>query len=238
MNNAHAFVAGATGLTGRHVVTQLAQRGVQVTAHVRSGSSAGARLEPEFIAAGAKVHRSGWEVSAITEALTAAQPTIVFSLLGTTKKRARAAAKEGREENYETIDFGLSKRLYDAAASCKTSPRFVYLSSMGVSAKTSNPYLKARAKMEAVLERGVLPFVIARPSFITGGRDERRVGEEIGARAADVLLSGIGALGGSKLRDRYRSTSGPRLARALVTLALSDETGTFESGALYQRGQP
>ena len=192
---------------------------------------------PDFVSAGANVDRAAWTPSEIGDALLVARPTVVFSLLGTTKKRSQAAAKDGRQETYETIDYALSKQLYMAACGCGTSPRFVYLSSMGVRENTANPYLAARAKMESFLRSGPLPFVIAQPSFITGDRDERRPGEAIGSRAADLALASFGFFGARKLQDRFRSTTGPRLARALVDLALSSETGTFDSGDLYRRGE-
>jgi uncharacterized protein YbjT (DUF2867 family) len=100
-------------------------------------------------------------------------------------------------------------------------PRFVYLSSVGVTPRTRNPYLRARAKLEADLRGSGLPFTIARPAMITGpDREEDRAGERFGAVAGDALLAVVGAFGGRRLRDRYRSTDAKTLAAGLVDVAL------------------
>ena len=46
--------------------------------------------------------------------------------------RAAQAARAGRDEGYEAVDYGLTMVLYHAAALSGGSPRFIYLSSAGV----------------------------------------------------------------------------------------------------------
>jgi uncharacterized protein YbjT (DUF2867 family) len=232
-----AFVAGATGLTGRWVVTELRTRGVPAIAHVRPDSSSLARWRERFEGEGAEVDTTPWDEAALTETLRARAPRIVFALLGTTRKRARVAAKSGRDpkaESYEAVDYGLTAMLRRAAEASGHRPRFVYLSSMGVREGTSNRYMAVRARIERELREGLLPYTIIRPGFIVGDRDESRPGEAIGAAIADGALSFFGALGAKTLRDRYHSIRGEELARALVRLALDPkaENRSFEAEAL------
>jgi uncharacterized protein YbjT (DUF2867 family) len=219
---ARAFVAGATGLTGRSVVERLRARGVETVAHVRPDSSKLAEWRERFGALGAAVDTTPWDEASMTEALRARAPTHVFALLGTTRARARRAAKAGRDpaaESYEAVDYGLTALLRRAAEASGHGPRFVYLSAMGVSPSTRNPYLAARARLEAELREGALPYTVVRPSFILGERDAPRRGEALGAALIDGSLGLLGALGARRLRDRYRSIGGEQLATALVRLA-------------------
>ena len=71
---------------------------------------------------------------------------------------------------------------------------------------------------------GPLPYVIARPSFISGpDRDEFRLGERLGAVVSDALLAVAGLFGAKRLAARYRSTTPAILGEALVRAALEPE---------------
>ena len=231
-----AFVAGATGLTGRSVVAELRAAGVRTVAHVRPDSSRLASWRERFEGLGAEVDTTPWDEAALTERLRELSPTLVFALLGTTRRRAKQAAKAGRDpaaEGYEVVDYGLTAMLRRACEACGSRPRFVYLSAMGVSETTSNAYMAVRARIERELREGALPYVSARPSFILGDRDEARLGETVGAAVADSALSVLGVLGGAKVRDKYASMTGEVLARAMVVAALDPATeGIVEADAL------
>ncbi|MEQ8886792.1 MAG: NAD(P)H-binding protein [Sandaracinaceae bacterium] len=227
------FVAGATGLTGRSVVEILRERGLGAIAHVRPDSSRLEAWRSRFEAMGAEVDTTPWDEDALTETLRERAPQLVFALLGTTKRRARRA-DDPSAETYEAVDYGLTAMLRRAAERCGHRPRFVYLSSMGVKEGTSNAYLAARARIEKELREGALPWTSVRPSFIVGDRDEARAGEAIGSTVADGLLGALGALGARRLRDRYRSITGPELARARVSVGLDParEDQVVEADAL------
>lgn len=215
-----AFVAGATGYTGREVVRVLAQRGARVVAHVRPDSSALNAWRDRFASYGVEVDETSWEADAMARTLQALAPTHVFALLGTTRARARREGL-GASEAYERIDYGLTAMLVDAAATCSAPPRFVYLSAAGVGPRSRNPYVRARWRAEAHLRESGLTWTIARPSFITGDdRDERRPLERLGASISDGMLGVAGALGARRLRERYRSTDNTTLAEGLVRIAL------------------
>jgi uncharacterized protein YbjT (DUF2867 family) len=215
-----AFVAGATGFTGRAVVRALVDRGVPTVAHVRPDSPELARWREHFGRLGAQVDTTAWQEEAMAAALARIGPGCVFALLGTTRARGRASAKAGRVESYETVDYGLTALLIQALVKAKLAPRFVYLSAVGVKRDSGTPYYAARWKTEDLLRRSGLPWTIARPSFITGpGRDDPRPAERFFAAAFDGMLSVASILGARKVRDRYRSMTGVQLASALVRLA-------------------
>ncbi|MCC6903199.1 MAG: NAD(P)H-binding protein [Polyangiaceae bacterium] len=206
-----AFVAGATGFTGRELVRVLAESGRRVVAHVRPDSSRLGEWRQRFEAVGALVDASPWNEAQMTETLRTLAPAVVYALLGTTRARGRATG-----DDYESVDYGLTALLLRAAVASGVRPRFVYLSSVGASPKTTNAYLRVRGRLEREIRESGLPFTVARPSFITGpGRDDSRPGERVGASVADAGLAVLGALGARRVASRYRSTSNVTLARAL-----------------------
>lgn len=219
-----AFVAGATGYTGRSVVERLRQRGIRTVAHVRPDSPSLADWKTRFEALGAECDTTAWEDGAMKATFERLRPTVVFALLGTTRKRVAKAKKEGRDpeaESYERVDYGLTVLLIRAAVSAGIKPRFVYLSAAGVpESPTGNAYYDARSRAEKELRESGLPFTIARASIITGDdRGETRTGEQIGANFLDAAMSVAAAFGATRLRDRYHSMDGKTLAAALVAVA-------------------
>lgn len=221
---ARAFVAGATGYTGREVVRALVARGVEAVAHVRPQSSNAAVLL-ELKSDGALTDTTPWEEEALGKALIEHRPDVVFALLGTTRARAAAARRAGApRESYDSVDYGLTAMLLRASVACASRPRFIYLSSLGAGRPTSNAYLSARHRAEEDVRASGLPYAIARPSFITGpDRKESRPLERIAATVTDTLLDAAAHVGGNTLRARYASMSARELALALVALGL-DET--------------
>jgi nucleoside-diphosphate-sugar epimerase len=219
-----AFVAGATGYTGREVVRALVARGVEAVAHVRPQSQNLTEVLAELGAEGALTDTTPWEDEALQRTLLKHRPDFVFALLGTTRARAAAARRAGAaRESYDSVDYGLTAMLLRASVACASRPRFVYLSSLGAGRPSSNAYLSARYRAEADVRASGLPYVIARPSFITGpDRKESRPLERAAAAVADVALGFAAQLGGGSLRARYASMSAGELAAALVTFALDE----------------
>lgn len=219
-----AFVAGATGFTGREVVKSLRSKGVKTVAHVRPDSARLQEWRVRFEEQGAAVDATAWSVDALGETFRKLRPTVIFALLGTTRNRMGQAAKEGKgreSADYEAVDYGMTKMLMDAAVAAGIRPRFVYLSASGSGPRAAGAYMKARWKTESALRSSGLPFTIARPAFIAGdGRDDSRPFEKVGAAFFDTALNIAGAVGAKKLSERYRSISNVTLAGALVRLAL------------------
>ncbi|HET7501202.1 MAG TPA: NAD(P)H-binding protein [Kofleriaceae bacterium] len=216
-----AFVLGATGFVGREVVRQLCVRGAHAVAHVRPDSRALAEWRLRFEQLGAAVDTTPWDAAALAERLRVIDPAQIYILIGTTRSRARAEAIEG--DIYEAIDLGLTRIAVEAARRSERRPRLVYLSSIGADPQARSPYLAARGRAEAAVTGSGLPWAIARPSFITGERDEARFGERSAAVLGDGLLAVAGVLGGRRLRARYRSTTPDILASALIRLGEAPE---------------
>jgi nucleoside-diphosphate-sugar epimerase len=235
-----AWVAGATGYTGRAVVARLAAQGTDVRAHVRPDSRGLQRWTDEFAAQGATVEVVAWEPAAIEAALRRVAPTQVYALLGTTVARARAAERAGEAPaDYERVDVGMTLMLLNACRTLSNPPRFVYLSSIGAHPRARGAYLQARARVEEELRRSGVPYTIARPSFITGpDRDESRPLERAAATVGDAALSLLGAFGARRLAARWRSTSNVSLAEALVRAAADPaaENSVLESEQLRDGG--
>lgn len=227
-----AFVAGATGYTGRELVRVLRERGADVFPHVRPDS---ARLEEwrrRFGALGAQVDATAWEELAMTDALVRLQPTHVFALLGTTRKRVRAAAAHGAAESYETVDYGLTALLLRATRMAAPRSRFIYLSSVGASER-GNAYIRVRGRIERELRSGGLSWISARPAFITGAdREESRPLERIAGRAIDGFLKAFAIVGVRGPYRRYASLTAGQLARGLAQVAAHGADGVYDAEAL------
>ncbi|MCO4763053.1 MAG: NAD(P)H-binding protein [Myxococcales bacterium] len=218
------FVAGATGYTGREVVRQLCEAGHEVIAHIRPDSKRKSHWESHFSALGASISLAAWTAESMGKQMADHPPEVVFALLGTTAARKRQAS-DGQAETYDAIDFGLTIVLLEAAEACSSTPRFVYLSSMGVRKGGPGAYLLARWKVEQRLESSRLPWTVARPSFITGdNRDDNRTGERVGATIADAALGGLAAMGLHTLRNKYASMRNDELAEGLIRHAFQAES--------------
>lgn len=222
-----AFVAGATGYTGRAVVQLLTMRGVRCVAHVRPDSARLDAWRGRFAGAGAEVCTAPWRGPEMGEALADLGVTEVYALTGTTNKRAKALGKAGGDAasaSHDAVDFGLTRHLVDACLAAGTAPFFVYLSSLGADADSRNSYLRARGRAEDAVAGSGLPFCALRASFITGpDRAEGRPMERASAVVTDGLLAALAVVGAKRLRARYRSIDADRLAALLVELPL-DET--------------
>ena len=79
-----AYVAGATGYTGRAVVQCLTQAGIETHAHIRPDSKSLAEWTDKFTQWGAQVDTTPWDQEAMTKRLKGLNPDAVFGCLGTT----------------------------------------------------------------------------------------------------------------------------------------------------------
>jgi uncharacterized protein YbjT (DUF2867 family) len=224
-----AYVLGATGFVGREVVRQLCVRGGKVVAHVRPDSKKLDEWRGKLAELGAEIDTTAWEPAAMAARIRALAANQVYILIGTTRGKAKADSVEGNI--YEAVDLGLTKIAAEAARASEVKPRLVYLSSVGADPSARSAYLKARGQAEEVVRASGVPWVIARPSIITGEREESRIGERSAAVVGDGILAFAGLLGGKKLRARYRSTTPDILASALIRLGEAPETDRIVDGA-------
>jgi uncharacterized protein YbjT (DUF2867 family) len=224
-----AFVLGATGFVGREVVRQLCVRGTKTFAHVRPDSSKLGEWRARFADLGAETDATPWDAAKLAARWRELAPAQIYVCIGTTRNKAKSDQVQG--DIYEAVDLGLTKLAVEAARASETKPRIVYLSSVGADASARSAYLRARGKAEDVVKTSGLPWVIARPSIITGERDESRLGEKTAGVVGDGLLAVVGVFGGKKVRDRYRSTTPDVLASALIRLGESPEHDKIVDGA-------
>jgi len=224
-----AFVLGATGFVGREVVRQLCVRGTKTYAHVRPDSSKLAEWRTKLGELGAEVDTTAWDPAALAARWRELKPSQVYILIGTTRAKAKADAVQGNI--YEQVDYGLTKIAVDAARASEVQPRLVYLSSVGADPNARSAYLSWRGKAEEAVKSSGLPWAIARPSIITGERDDSRVGEKAAGIIGDGLLAVVGVLGGKNLRNRYKSTTPDVLGSALIRLGEAPEHGRVVDGA-------
>ncbi|MBA2663070.1 MAG: NAD(P)H-binding protein [Bradymonadaceae bacterium] len=231
-----AFVAGATGFTGREVVRLWAEEGGEALAHVRPDSSRLEEWTTTFSAMGAAVDTTAWEPQALAKSFERLKPDVIFCLIGTTKKRMKEFDKD--QASYEAVDYGLTAMLLEAACLAELKARFVYLSSSGVGPNSALGYFQARWKAEQAVVASGLEYVIARPGIITGERDESRPMERIAGEVGDKLLGMAAMLGAKGLEERYRSTSSVELAGRLVALSRDASAAgrVFESQELNRMG--
>ena len=229
-----AFVAGATGYTGRALIEELRGRGIRTVAHVRPDSPRLQEWRTRFESAGAIVDLTPWAEDALAATLARITPDAVFSLLGTT--RARMQRSRG-SDSYESVDYGLTALLLRAVRRSAPDARFVYLSSAGVGPAARGEYLRVRWRLEQELRASGMAWTIVRPAFITGNdREESRPLERIAGAVIDGALRVAGALGAPTLRERYSSLDARMLARGLAHYGFADSGAGRVLGAADMRG--
>ncbi len=159
-----AFIAGATGYTGRALLAELAraQGGWTARPHARkAGALDGAVVcDPR-------------DVAALTDGMRGCEA--VVQLIGT----VRARFDDG---DAEPIDYGTTVALGEAAKAAGV-PRLLLLSSVGAGSARGR-YLAVKRKTERWVEASGLEYTILRPSFIVG--EGRRVAQVLGALAYPI----------------------------------------------------
>lgn len=135
----------------------------------------------------------------------------VICCLGTTLKKA------GSKERFWQID-------HDLVLSCARQARargvqvFSVVSSLGSERPGPSFYLKTKASMEASLKQLHFDSLnILRPSLIEAKRDERRLTEELGLKAAWLV--------GPLLPSKFRPIRARAIARAILETTLTARSG-------------
>ena len=152
-----AFVAGATGYTGRALLHELASQpsGWRARPHARAAGK---------LDAAEAVICDPHDVAKLTEGMRGCDA--VVQMIGTV--RARFA-----EGDYEKIDYGTTVALGEAARAAGV-PRLLLLSSVGAGSGLGS-YLAWKRKTERWVIGSGLEHTIVRPSFIVGeGRSAAR----------------------------------------------------------------
>jgi uncharacterized protein YbjT (DUF2867 family) len=201
--NKTALIAGASGLTGGYLLTQLLDdpEYSTVIAYVRKSSGLTHPKLKEILV--------DWET--LLEPVAAED---VFCCLGTTIKKA------GSQEAFRRVDYDYPLQLAQLQYR-GGSQQFLLVSAMGADAKSAIFYSRVKGELENALQSiGYKSLHIFRPSFIAGPRKESRPGEKIGL-AIFSLLSPlfIGPL------KKYAPIQAEHIARAMLRTAQKNEPG-------------
>ncbi|UZE23078.1 oxidoreductase [Pseudomonas sp. B21-056] len=207
----HVLLAGATGLTGEHLLDRLLNEPTisRVLAPSRRPLAEHPRLEnPVGEPADVLPRLSG-------------QVDIAFCCLGTTIKKA------GSEPAFRAVDLDLvvafAKRARELGAR-----HLIVISALGADTKSSVFYNRVKGEMEAALKAQDWPqLTICRPSLLLGERVEPRLAEQL-AGPLSKLIPG-----------KYHGIEACQLARAMWRLALEEQDGVrvVESDELRKLGK-
>ena len=207
----HILIAGATGLTGEHLLDRLLSEPTvaRVLAPTRRPLAAHPHLENPV-----------GELQGLLPQLSG-QVDTAFCCLGSTIKQA------GSQEAFRAIDHDLilafARRARELGAR-----HLVVISALGANPQSSVFYNRVKGETEEALKAMGWPqLTIARPSLLLGARHEFRLGERL---AAPLLRW---------LPGKYRGIDACALARALWRLALEEEDGirVIESADLRRLGR-
>lgn len=207
----HVLLAGATGLTGEHLLDRLLNEPTitRVLAPTRRPLAEHPRLENPV-----------GEPAQVLPQLSG-QVDIAFCCLGTTIKKA------GSEAAFRAVDLDLvvafAKRARELGAR-----HLVVISALGADTKSSIFYNRVKGEMEAALKaQGWPQLTICRPSLLLGERVEPRLAEQL-AGPLSKLIPG-----------KYHGIEACQLARAMWRLALEEQDGVrvVESDELRKLGK-
>jgi uncharacterized protein YbjT (DUF2867 family) len=207
----HILLAGATGLTGEHLLDRLLNEPTvsRVLAPSRRPLAKHAHLE-----------NPQGELLALLPQLTGKVDT-AFCCLGSTIKQA------GSQEAFRAVDHDLVIAFAERARALGARHLLV-ISALGADANSTVFYNKVKGQMEQALHAQDWPqLTIVRPSLLLGARQEFRLGERLAAPFMRWLPG------------KYRGIEATVLARALWRLALEEDAGTrvIESDQLRRLGR-
>ncbi|WP_433737315.1 oxidoreductase [Pseudomonas putida] len=207
----HVLLAGATGLTGEHLLDRLLNEPTitRVLAPSRRPLARHPHLEnPVGDPAMFLPQLSG-------------RVDIAYCCLGTTIKQA------GSEQAFRAVDLDMvvafAKRAREMGAR-----HLIVISALGADRRSSNFYNRVKGEMEYALRAQDWPqLTICRPSLLLGDRLEPRLGEKV-AGPLSRLIPG-----------KYHGIEACQLARAMWRLALEEQEGVriVESDELRKLGK-
>ena len=207
----HILLAGATGLTGEHLLDRLLNEPTitRVLAPSRRPLAKHPHLENPV-----------GDPSVFLPELKG-RVDIAFCCLGTTIKLA------GSQEAFRAVDHDMvvafAKRAREMGAR-----HLIVLSAIGADPKSSVFYNRVKGEMEQSLRAQEWPqLTIARPSLLIGDRTEPRLSEQLAAPLSRLIPG------------KYHGIEACQLARALWRLALEEQNGVrvVESDGLRKLGK-
>jgi uncharacterized protein YbjT (DUF2867 family) len=207
----HILLAGATGLTGEHLLDRLLNEPTvsRVLAPSRRPLAEHPRLENPVGDFMTLLPTLGGRVD------------IAFCCLGSTIKQA------GSQEAFRAVDkdmvVAFGRRARDLGAR-----HLVVISAVNADAESSIFYSRVKGEMEEALKDQNWPqLTIARPSLLIGERQDQRLVEQLAGPIAKLIPG------------KYGGIEACQLARALWRLALEEQNGVrvVESDDLRRLGK-
>ncbi|MDF2642148.1 MAG: hypothetical protein K0R45_1420 [Pseudomonas sp.] len=207
----HILLAGATGLTGEHLLDRLLNEPTvsRVLAPTRRPLAGHPHLENPVGNLDTLLPSLGGQID------------IAFCCLGTTIKQA------GSQEAFKAVDLDLvvafGKRARELGAR-----HLLVISAVNADPESSVFYSRVKGEMEQALRAQDWPqLTIARPSLLIGNRPETRWAEQLAAPIAKLIPGKYGAI------------EACHLARAMWRLALEEQDGVrvVESDELRKLGK-
>lgn len=207
----HILLAGATGLTGEHLLDRLLSE--PTVARVLAPSRRPLAAHPHLL-------NPVGELLELLPQLSGPVDT-AFCCLGSTIKQA------GSQQAFRAVDHDLvlafGKRARELGAR-----HLLVISALGADANSAVFYNKVKGEMEQALQDQDWPqLTIVRPSLLLGARQQFRLGERLAAPFMRWLPG------------KYRGIEATVLARALWRLALEEDRGLriIESNQLRRLGR-
>ena len=207
----HILLAGATGLTGEHLLDRLLNEPTisRVLAPTRRPLAEHPHLENPV------------GDPAVFLPQLSGRVDIAFCCLGTTIKQA------GSENAFRAVDLDMvvafSRRARDMGAR-----HLLVVSAIGADPKSSIFYNRVKGEMEEALKAQDWPqLTIARPSLLLGERTQPRPAESLAGKLSKLIPG------------KYHGIEACQLARALWRLALEEQDGIriVESDELRKLGK-
>lgn len=198
-----ALIAGATGLTGGHLLSALLEGGQYGKVH--------ALVRKAALAAHPRLDQLNVDLAHLPRL-----PRVddAFCCLGTTLRKA------GSQAAFRMVDFDYVVNFAQAARAAGAR-RFLVVSAIGADAKSAVFYSRVKGETEDALRNiGFDALHLFRPSFLVGERQESRAGERLGIAAFSLAAPlMLGAL------RKYRPVDASVVAAAMLKAAQSNATG-------------
>lgn len=215
-----AVVAGGTGLVGGHLLDLLVHSTAfdEIKLLMRKGSS--------YQVKGATVVEIEYDRLMDFEPFLKAD--VVFCCLGTTIKKA------GSKENFRRVDFQYPLELARITKKLGAQ-QYNIVTAGGANSKSLFFYNRVKGDIEkALTDLDFENLNIFRPSLLLGNRDEKRVGEDIGAAVAKIINPTL--LG--KMR-KYRAVQAESVAKSIFNISTKNLHGTriIESDEIQRLGK-
>ncbi|MBP1145235.1 uncharacterized protein YbjT (DUF2867 family) [Pseudomonas sp. PvP027] len=207
----HILLAGATGLTGEHLLDRLLSEPTvsRVLAPTRKPLAEHSHLENPV-----------GELANLLPTLSG-RVDIAFCCLGSTIKQA------GSQDAFKAVDLDMVTAFASRARELGARHLLV-ISAIGADPASGTFYNRVKGEMEQALRAQDWPqLTIARPSLLVGSRPETRWVEQLAAPIAKLIPGKYGAI------------EACQLARALWRLALEEQNGVriVESDELRKLGK-